>query len=314
MPPSAASPMTLKRIHREVADLKREDLSSMKLTPSDDNLFLWKGQIPGPEGSVYEGGVFKLDVILASDYPFTAPRVTFKTRIYHMNISDRGDLCIDILKHTWSPALSLFKVLLSISSLLTDPNPRDPLVGTIANQFTTNRSLHDATARRWTDLYARPDPPPPPPPAPPVLLDSSDSSANSTPPAIGTSATLSAKARGKTRASSSRVAANSTYVGSSSSSSTSVQRLVSSSHSDPITIEDSDNEEGSTSKMRIMKGTKRKRADAQTSESEDASSALELSDGTNDGGEGRSRKRRVTSAWTAKKDSEVIVIDSDDED
>ena len=55
---------------------------------------------------------------------FSAPKVTFATRIYHMNISDRGNICIDILKHNWSPALSLFKVMLSLSSLLTDPNPR----------------------------------------------------------------------------------------------------------------------------------------------------------------------------------------------
>ena len=46
-------------------------------------------------------------------------------RIYHMNISDRGAVCIDLLKSNWSPALSLYKVMLSISSLLTDPNPRE---------------------------------------------------------------------------------------------------------------------------------------------------------------------------------------------
>jgi len=47
-----------------------------------------------------------------------------RDRIYHMNISDKGNICIDILKQNWSPALSLFKVMLSLSSLLTDPNPR----------------------------------------------------------------------------------------------------------------------------------------------------------------------------------------------
>jgi len=159
----------MKRIHREISDVKKEDLGDITLVPSDD-LFVWCGTLPGPEGSVYEGGVFHIAVNLPPDYPFSAPKVTFKTRIYHMNISDQGNICIDILKHNWSPALSLFKVILSLSSLLTDPNPKDPLVPSIAAQYTRNRKLHDSTARQWTELYARPKPPPPPPPprVPPV--------------------------------------------------------------------------------------------------------------------------------------------------
>lgn len=150
--------MTLKRINREVADLKKEDLGSIVLQPTEGNLHVWKGTIPGPEGSVYEGGIFHVEIILPADYPFSAPRVTFKTRIYHMNISENGSICIDILKTNWSPALSLFKVMLSISSLLTDPNPKDPLVPTVATQYTQNRKQHDATAREWTRLYAKPKP------------------------------------------------------------------------------------------------------------------------------------------------------------
>ena len=42
---------------------------------------------------------------------------------HRFQISDKGAICLDILKHNGSPALSLFKVLLSLSSLLTDPNP-----------------------------------------------------------------------------------------------------------------------------------------------------------------------------------------------
>jgi ubiquitin-protein ligase len=49
-----------------------------------------------------------------------------------MNISERGAICIDILKNAWSPALSLFKVVLSLSSLMTDPNPREfPICTTV---------------------------------------------------------------------------------------------------------------------------------------------------------------------------------------
>ncbi|KAJ7219048.1 ubiquitin-conjugating enzyme/RWD-like protein [Mycena pura] len=157
----APLPATLKRIHREILDVQKEDLGSITLTPSD-NLFVWSGTLPGPEGSVYDGGVFNFTINLPPDYPFSAPKVTFKTRIYHMNISDQGNICLDILKHNWSPALSLFKVILSLSSLLTDPNPNDPLVPNIAMQYKRNRKLYDSTARQWTELYARPKPTPQP--------------------------------------------------------------------------------------------------------------------------------------------------------
>lgn len=61
---------TLKRIHREIADLKKEDLGNITLGPSSDSLFQWKATIPGPDGSVYEGGIFNVDITLAHDYPY----------------------------------------------------------------------------------------------------------------------------------------------------------------------------------------------------------------------------------------------------
>lgn len=61
--------MTLKRIHREIADVKKEDLGPITLGPTEDSLFVWKGSIPGPKGSCYEGGVFKVNINLAPDYP-----------------------------------------------------------------------------------------------------------------------------------------------------------------------------------------------------------------------------------------------------
>lgn len=60
--------MALKRIHKEIADIRKEDLGGMKIEPTD-NLFLWNASIPGQEGSPYEGGLFRLEIHLPHDYP-----------------------------------------------------------------------------------------------------------------------------------------------------------------------------------------------------------------------------------------------------
>ena len=147
--------MALRRIQKELKDLSKEDLSDITAKPKSDNdLFLWEATIKGPTGSPYENGLFHIDIRFSSDYPFKPPTLTFKTKIYHPNISSTGSICLDILKSNWSPALTLLKVLLSLSSLLTDPNPDDPLMTEIAHMYKENREKYNETAKNWTKTYA----------------------------------------------------------------------------------------------------------------------------------------------------------------
>ena len=97
----------------------------------------------GPEDSPYVGGVFFLNIHFPPEYPFKPPKMTFTTKIYHCNVNSNGSICLDILKDQWSPALTISKVLLSISSLMCDCNPDDQLVPEIANLYKTNRASHD---------------------------------------------------------------------------------------------------------------------------------------------------------------------------
>ena len=161
-----------KRIQKELAEISLEPPTNCSAGPKGDNLYEWVSTILGPPGtctffffffkihrkytgSPYNGGVFFLDIHYPNDYPFKPPKVTFRTRIYHCNINSSGQICLDILKDQWSPALTISKVLLSICSLLTDANPHDPLVGSIAQQLLNDKEAHDKTAAEWTRRYAQ---------------------------------------------------------------------------------------------------------------------------------------------------------------
>jgi len=147
---------TVKRINRELEEIKNfpPDNCSAGLI-NDNNIFEWRATILGPHGSPYEGGIFQLKIVLQQDYPFTSPKVTFDTKIYHCNISNNGSICLDILKDNWSPALTISKVLLSICSLMNEPNPDDPFEYDISEVLIHNKVKHDANAREWTMQYAK---------------------------------------------------------------------------------------------------------------------------------------------------------------
>ena len=147
--------MSIIRIQNEYKNILNENEYGFTVGIVDDNILHWKATIIGPTKTPYENGVFKLDIYFPSDYPYKPPKINFITKIYHPNISSSsGSICIDILKDKWSPALTISKILISICSMLNDPNPNDPLEVSIANIFKTDYNLYFKYAKDWTYIYA----------------------------------------------------------------------------------------------------------------------------------------------------------------
>jgi len=84
----------LKRITKEKNDLEKTPSTHYSAGPPAGDMFLWTGQIFGPEGSPYQGGMFNIEIRFPTDYPFKRPDVKFTTKIYHPNVEESGILRI----------------------------------------------------------------------------------------------------------------------------------------------------------------------------------------------------------------------------
>jgi ubiquitin-conjugating enzyme E2 D/E len=146
--------MAIRRIRRELKKIIDEPPIQCSANILDEDFYHWECFLIGPKGTPYEEGKFYLDIRFPLDYPFSPPKIMFKTKIYHPNINDNGNICLDILKDNWSPVLTISKIILSISSLLSDPNPDDPLVSSIAQLYRDDYDKWFSEATKYTKKWA----------------------------------------------------------------------------------------------------------------------------------------------------------------
>ena len=147
-----------KRLKKELMSMMMSGDKGTSACPAGDNMFEWTATIVAPSGTVYEGLTYKLKMVFSADYPYTAPTVTFTTPCFHPNVDGAGNICLDILKEKWSaayvtarplllaldytipaplsfqqshlpppPRYNVKTILLSLQSLLGDPNNDSPL-------------------------------------------------------------------------------------------------------------------------------------------------------------------------------------------
>lgn len=146
------------RMQRELNILTKEPPPRISCWMVDDQIDKLQAEILGSDETPYKGGSFRLEIQIPERYPFYPPKVRFVTKIYHPNIDGNGRICLDTLqmppKGAWKPALNISTVLTSIQLLMAEPNPDDPLLAEISEEFKYNKPQFIQKAKEWTQKYA----------------------------------------------------------------------------------------------------------------------------------------------------------------
>jgi len=112
----------VRRLKQELVSLARDPPEGISASPSDESLMAWDAVICGPSGTPYEDGIFELSLVFTGEYPFKPPRVKFVSEVFHPNVAKDGRICLDILDDTWSPSMDIRSIMVSIQSLLVNPD------------------------------------------------------------------------------------------------------------------------------------------------------------------------------------------------
>ncbi|KAL4890132.1 ubiquitin-protein ligase [Aspergillus ambiguus] len=146
-----------RRIAKELADIHADTHSQIIAVPvgNDEDITHLRGSFPGPPGTPYEGGTYEVDIQIPTEYPFRPPVMKFVTKVWHPNISSQtGAICLDTLSTAWSPVLTIKSALLSLQSLLTTPEPKDPQDAEVARMLLSKPKEFERTAQEWAAKYA----------------------------------------------------------------------------------------------------------------------------------------------------------------
>lgn len=142
------------RVLKEVKDLQRHEIDGVKVVVNEDNVMDIQAEYQGPEGTPFEGGVFRMKLMLGEDYPAGPPKGRFLTKIFHPNVSSTGDICVNVLKRDWKPDTGLRHIFTVIRCLLVEPNPESALNEEAGKLLLEGFDAFAEKAKMMTEIHA----------------------------------------------------------------------------------------------------------------------------------------------------------------
>ncbi|CAM9335573.1 unnamed protein product, partial [Ectocarpus fasciculatus] len=148
------APHIISRLMNEIRDLVRRPADGIEYVTDDDDESVTEihAILSGPEGTPYVGGKFKLKLVISPDYPNTPPKGYFQTKIYHPNVANNGDICVNTLKRDWTPDVVLKHVFQVIRCLLIVPFPESSLNDEAGKLFMDSYEEFARRARIMTEV------------------------------------------------------------------------------------------------------------------------------------------------------------------
>lgn len=147
-------PYVIKQLARELKNLNETPPEGIKVVINDDNFSTIFADIEGPHGTPYENGIFRMKLLLSSDFPQLPPKGFFMTKIFHPNVSTKGDICVNALKKDWNANLGLRHVLLVVKCLLIHPFPESALNEQAGRLLLKDYIEYARLARLYTSIHA----------------------------------------------------------------------------------------------------------------------------------------------------------------
>ncbi|RTG89428.1 ubiquitin-conjugating enzyme E2 S [Schistosoma bovis] len=150
-----AVPEFARRLYKEWRDFTAQPVEGIQLMLNEQDMTEVQVVLDGPVGTPYDGGKFRLKMLIPMQYPMEPPKAYFCTKIFHPNIApNTGEVCVNTLKKDWKSNLGLRHILLTIRCLLIEPNPESALNEEAGKLLLEDYSEFVAEARLLTEVHA----------------------------------------------------------------------------------------------------------------------------------------------------------------